>query len=419
MNKLKIVKTAAALFTAVVMLYILSRYNYLFFHSAAEGFAIIVAALIYVLSNRTYKYSGDNFLFFLGYAYLFIAIIDFFHMLTYYGMGVFPGYDKDAPTQLWISGRYMEAISLLLAPFFISRKFSRKAVLLIYSAATIILLSLIMVFKIFPHCYIEGQGLTGFKIASEYIICLITLGGVLLLYRSREKVNPFVYYSMQGSMAVTILSELSFTLYTDVYGVMNLLGHIFKIISFYIILKVIVVKGLEEPYDIIFEKLNYSLITDSLTGLYNRRGFMESFEKEKAKARMENKGFGLFMIDLDNFKNVNDIFGHLEGDRILKDFALLLKNAVRDTDVVCRVGGDEFVIIVTSPCEALTNIENRIRKAVKTWIKEDEVAARAQLDVSIGSACWEPHMDVDINILFNAADKIMYAEKNLKKLNRA
>jgi len=276
-----------------------------------------------------------------------------------------------------------------------------------------------MVFKIFPHCYIEGQGLTEFKIASEYIICLIILGGALLLHRSREKVNSFVYYSMLGSMGVTILSELSFTLYTDVYGVMNFLGHFFKIISFYIIFKIIVVKGLEEPYDIIFEKLNYSLITDSLTGLYNRKGFIEFFKRETAKARRENKCFGLFMIDLDNFKNVNDIFGHPEGDRILKDFATLLKNSVRDTDVVCRVGGDEFVVIVASPCESLMKIENRIRKAVKTWIKKDEVAARAQLDVSIGSACWEPHMGVDIDNLINTADKIMYAEKNQKKLNRA
>ena len=105
------------LFLLNVVLYVVARVNYLLFHALVEGFAIIVAALIYVLATRTHRYSRNNMFLFLGISYFFVAVLDFSHMLTYKGMGVFPGFGADTPTQLWIVGRLMEAVSLVAVPF--------------------------------------------------------------------------------------------------------------------------------------------------------------------------------------------------------------------------------------------------------------------------------------------------------------
>ena len=246
------------LILATISFYIISRINYLLFHSIAEGFAIFVAVLIYILASRTFKYSGNNYLLFIGYVYLFLAIFDFFHLLTYKGMGVFPGYNSDIPTQLWIAGRYVNAFSLLLASFLVRWKISRPLVICSYSLVTVLLLALILWFKFFPVCFIEGQGLTQFKIVSEYIISLILLGAIAKTYDQREQISQLLCNIVIASMAVTILSELSFTLYTDVYGIMNFGGHIFKIIANYLIYCGLVLHGIDAPYDMIFKELSES-----------------------------------------------------------------------------------------------------------------------------------------------------------------
>jgi hypothetical protein len=239
----------------IVILFIISRYNYLLFHTMAEGFAIIVAALIYVLAIKTYKHSNNNYLLFLGIAYFYVAVIDFLHLITYKGMGIFPGFDANPPTQLWIAARFMEAVSLISALFIINRKFSCFVVKAIYAVITLIILSSIFWYRVFPACFVEGQGLTYFKIVSEYIISAILLAGLYLLFTKKQEFQTGIYKNVVASIVATIISELSFTLFTDIYGVMNFTGHIFKIISFVLIYLGIVKAGIEDPYNLIFKEL--------------------------------------------------------------------------------------------------------------------------------------------------------------------
>lgn len=186
-------KTAVVGLLIIWALFLVSRNNYLLFHTAAEGFAIIVAALIYVLATKTYKHSGNNFLLFLGNAYFFIGILDFFHLITYYGMGVLPADSPNPPTQLWIAGRYLEALSIFSAPFFVQRKFSSTVLFWIYAVVTGLLLTAILGFQVFPVCFVQGKGLTTFKIVSEYIICLIIVGAILHLYLRQQQIGRTVY----------------------------------------------------------------------------------------------------------------------------------------------------------------------------------------------------------------------------------
>mgnify|MGYP005846382459 CR=1 FL=1 len=258
LSSLDLVKTLGTTVLVSLALYIIARNNYLLFHSIAEGFSIIVAALIYVLATRTYRYSGNNFLLFLGIAYLFISVFDFVHILTYKGMGVFPGYDTNTPTQLWIAGRYVGAFSFLFASFFVRHRFSRTAAIWAYGLVTALLLVSIMWVKVFPACYVENKGLTDFKIASEYVICLIILGAIVKLYLQRNYLDNFLYKIIILGMIFNILSEMSFTLYTDVYGFMNFTGHIFKIIAYSLIYWGVILHGMDTPYKTIFKELSES-----------------------------------------------------------------------------------------------------------------------------------------------------------------
>jgi len=107
-----------------VILYLIARNNYLFYHTTAELFLTFVSLMTYVLASKTYRYSSNNYLLFIGYANLFVAIIQFWHLINYYGMGIFPNQSPDVATQFWIASGYLEALSLLVAPFFIGKRFS-------------------------------------------------------------------------------------------------------------------------------------------------------------------------------------------------------------------------------------------------------------------------------------------------------
>jgi len=167
-------------------LYLTSLYNYLLFHSLAELFSIVVACGIFMIAWNSRRFLDNNYLLLIGIAYLFVGGFDLIHTLAYKGMNIFQGYETNLPTQLWISARYMESLSLLIAPLFLRRKLKVNLVFLSYTAASTLLLLFIFYWDIFPTCFIEGIGLTPFKKISEYIISLILLASIVLLLMNRR-----------------------------------------------------------------------------------------------------------------------------------------------------------------------------------------------------------------------------------------
>ncbi|MCL5985627.1 MAG: HD domain-containing protein [Actinobacteria bacterium] len=260
----------------LLALYLASRYSYILFHSLAELFSIIIACGIFMLAWNSRKFLDNNYLLFIGIAYLFVAGIDTIHTLAYKGMGVFPGYGSNLATQLWISARFLEGTALIMAPFFINKKLKVNLVFLGYGVAVLLMFVSIFYWKIFPAGYIEGVGLTPFKKISEYVISMILLASVFLLFKKRRVFDPGVTRLLVASIIVTIFSELSFTLYVDVYGIFNMIGHIFKIVSFYLIYEAIIVMGLVKPYSLLFRNLKQSeeelrKHRDHLEGLVGQR----------------------------------------------------------------------------------------------------------------------------------------------------
>jgi PAS domain S-box-containing protein len=236
-------------------LYLTSLYSYLLFHSLAEVFSIVVACGIFLVAWNSRRFLENNYLLFAGIAFLFVAGIDLLHTLSYRGMGVFQGYGTDLPTQLWIEARYLESISLFIAPLFLGRPFDTRIVFLTYIGVVTLLLGSIFYWDIFPVCFVDGVGLTPFKKVSEYLICLILVGAIASLNRKRREFDQRVFRLLIASILLTIFSEMAFTFYVDAYGFSNMVGHYSKIISFYLIYKAIIETGLVRPYDLLFRNL--------------------------------------------------------------------------------------------------------------------------------------------------------------------
>lgn len=236
-------------------LFLTSLHSYLLFHSLAEVFSIFITCGIFVITWNSRRLLDNNYLLFLGIAFLFVAGLDLLHMLSYKGMGVFPGEDANLPTQLWIATRYLESVSFLIAPLFFKRKLHCGHVFAAYGLTTLLLLLCIFRWDLFPACFIDGSGLTRFKIVSEYVICLIFAGSAVLLYKNRSHFEPSVFQLLTASLIVTILSDLTFTLYSDVYGMSNMVGHVLKITSSYLIYKAVIQTGFIRPFNLMFRNL--------------------------------------------------------------------------------------------------------------------------------------------------------------------
>ena len=242
----------------LLVFYLISLRNYLLFHTVAELFSIVVAFALFLIAWHSRRFYDNNTILFLGIAYLFVSILDLLHTLAYKGMPIFAPRASDLATQLWIVARYMESLSILLAILLINRRMQLSRLLGVYATITALLIGILFIWDIFPACFIEGSGLTAFKIASEYIICSILLLSAVLLIRKRAVFDSRVVSLLVGAIVLSILAELSFTLYTSVYGITNLIGHFFKFLSFFAIYLAVIDTSLRRPYELMFRDLKQS-----------------------------------------------------------------------------------------------------------------------------------------------------------------
>jgi PAS domain S-box-containing protein len=253
--------------------YLTSFYNYLLFHTLSELFSIIVAGGIFVIAWNSRKYMENSFFSILGYSFLFFGFIDIIHTLAYKGMNIFMDYGANPAAQLWIAARYLQAGSFLFAFYGLERRIDNKKILLGYSIITFLLIT--SVFSgIFPVCYIEDIGLTPFKIISEYIIISMFAGTIILIHNFHYKFDKRIYKLLITSIILTIISEFSFTAYISVYEFITILGHLFKITSYIVLYLAIISIGLENPFNLLFNKSKVSeekyrnLIQESLEGVW-------------------------------------------------------------------------------------------------------------------------------------------------------
>ena len=242
----------------ILLIFFLSIYNYLLFHSVAEVISIVISGGIFFIGWNSRKYMNSSFFLIVGTSFLFISVIDLLHSLSFSEMNIFVDYDTNLPTQLWIAARYWQSLSYILASLAINKKVN--ASYLMASGVVIISVLFITIFLgIFPTCYIEIiQRQTPFKIISEYVIISILLASIVILFKFRNEFNREIFLLIVISISATIVSELAFTFYESVFDILNLIGHILKIMAFFFIYKAIIEIGLMNPFGLLLRKLKLS-----------------------------------------------------------------------------------------------------------------------------------------------------------------
>ncbi|MFW9865408.1 MAG: MASE3 domain-containing protein [Candidatus Thorarchaeota archaeon] len=293
----------------LIVIFLTSLFNYLLFHSLAEILSIMIAGGIFLIGWNSRKYTDDSYFLILGVSALFVAIFDIIHTLSYEGLSIFPEHGANLSTQLWIAGRYILAFSFLFATVMRSKKIPQNILILSYSIISLILILLIFL-KLFPICFVEGKGLTLFKIVSEYVVIVIFIITLLITYKLKFEFTKQIYNFIVLTLIFFIFSEFAFTLYHDVFGPMNEIGHILKIVAFLLLYKVIVLVGFNQPVDILFKELKSSKekIRESATLYFNL---------------FENSPISVWEADFSNVKNYID---NLRSKGINKIIEYLNKN---------------------------------------------------------------------------------------------
>lgn len=165
---------------------------------------------------------------------------------------------------------------------------------------------------------------------------------------------------------------------------------------------------------ILIEKLKAQSTTDELTGIFNRRGFIEASSKLLSHAKRNKLSLLMMYFDLNNLKTVNDTYGHKAGDFFIKSFASAIANNVRNEDIIARLGGDEFCFLgICRPENNKRVIISRIKKTLETLIESDNRIANPTF--SIGYKTFSSEEDLDIHKMLSAADHLMYKDKQACK----
>jgi len=409
------------------VLYLTSFISYEVFHSLSEFFSIIIAFGIFTVAWNARNFFDNHFLFFLSIVYVFISLIDIAHTLAYKGLNLFYSFDptSNLATQLWVAARYLQALSLLFAPIFLSKKIKNiSLVFLGYFWIIIFIFILIFYLKIFPTAYVEGTGLTLFKIWSEYIISLILVAAGFFLYKKRKILDTKVFLLVLFSIIFTIASELSFTTYFGVYDFSNMLGHLFKIISFLLLYKTIMETGLKNPLSYIFRSMEQNAeilrASESKYRLQAKIATEESLERKRIDKELikKNKTLEKAVENLKIFQLAMDnAFSHI----IITDengSVVYANKAVEDITGFSKeeiIGKNPSIWGKQMPTSFYQNLWKTIKEDKKSFVGEilnkRKDGSLYQADVRVS-----PILDDAGNVkFFVGLEKDITEEKNIEK----
>ncbi len=512
---------------------------YLPLHVLMETASIVVAMLVFSVGWNSYTGESSGNLLLLACMFFVVGLLDFSHTASYGGMPDFLSHnDSEKHLNFWLAARLLAASALLLVsvrPW--QRQLNRVSKYVIFSGLLVGLFAInaVVIYHQdwLPHLFIPGQGLTALKKGLEYLVIAINLLTAALLWAKMRGPLPFNAALLFGAVGVMAMSEFFFTLYTTMTGAYNVLGHIYKVISYVLIYRAVVVEAVERPYlqltaarknlalaveasttgmvmvdahgsitltnaqanamfgyapgaligkplqtlipeaqrdvheqrmqrylldpteksmggerevwgrhqqghnfrveigltpiasedgrfviasvqDITRQveherRINQLIHFDPLTGLPNRTLLHDRVNQAIQAATRHQSHVAILFLDLDHFKNVNDTLGHNTGDDLLVEVGKRLTGAIRESDTVARVGGDEFVIVLaeTDAAEAATVAAKLLSAVSERYLIGNHSLATTP---SIGIAIY-PQDGADFGMLYQHADTAMYRTK--------
>ncbi|MRV70390.1 hypothetical protein GJ700_01470 [Duganella sp. FT92W] len=226
----------------------------LWMHTLGEVFAVIVAFLLFGIVWNAYSYERSGNVVILGISALAIGLLDLGHALSYRGMPEFitPS-STEKSINFWLCARALEALVLLVTalrkPAPLAGRYIRH-LLLAANLAIVVLVYWLALFRPhwWPHTFVEGTGLTRFKVWAEYAIVAVLLAGAVLLYRRSRQAPTPENVDLFGFAVIGIFSELAFTAYTTVHDLFSLLGHALKIAGFLLLYRAAFVASVQQPF---------------------------------------------------------------------------------------------------------------------------------------------------------------------------
>ena len=236
--------------------------GFLFTHTLAELISIVIAVTTLIVTLISRHFTRNYFVVFIAIAIGWCGLIDLFHTLLFQGMQLLPIESANPATQLWIAARLLQAFAMLAAPFMLTRAIKPLQLNVFFGVVSISLVVAIMQ-GYFPAAFVDGQGLTSFKIYSEYLIIAVLAVALVYLWQRRKYLNPKLTFGISLSMLTMMASEFTFTQYVSIYSDANLWGHVLKVYSYWFIYIALVESTLKEPFSMLSKAAStYDTIPD-------------------------------------------------------------------------------------------------------------------------------------------------------------
>jgi diguanylate cyclase (GGDEF)-like protein len=398
-------------------------------HTALELAAVVIAMLSFAVAWHAYDARRPANILILGCGLLCVALVDVGHLLSYLGMPDFitPSGPEKSIT-FWLYARLIAALALLVTAMRAWPPLRSRTPRLLLLGLSLAMAGLAWWLALdFPHflprMYIEGEGLTTVKIGLEYLVIGLLLVAGLQFHRQRAK-GRHAYDSggLITAVAVSILSELCFTLYTNVTEVFSLLGHAYKVIAYLFIYRAVFLVSVRAPYvrlrqevaerRAVEKEIRHRVYHDPVTGLPNRLML-----EEQLRARLElGQSAALMAIDVDHFKPINDAVGITAGDQLLRQVGQRLEQGCGQRGLVARSAADSFLLLMANdPAkEAAQEVVNDLMAQMRRPCHAADMDF--PLTVSIGIAL-APRDGRDFDSLKHNADIAMTRAKQLGRNN--
>lgn len=393
-----------------------------------SGFSL--AAVTVLLAFTQYRLSNDKIALIIGLSILFSGSIEALHTLVIDGLTLEYQEKNNLDALIWIFSNSISGIIITIGLIMLLKSNEKTTVrftTFVLLTTFLVLTAVTIIYYLTTVIELPAMWFNDSTLSRPYELISITiyLFLILFIYPNAYKAHPTILVDSIFYMSVTqivtsiYLMSLSNTPYDSAYNI----AYVLKLVAYFIPCTCLVInyvfsytavlkaqKILKRKQD----ELTYIASHDSLTNLYNRREFEELLDKSMASCTRANNSMALLLVDLDNFKSINDSFGHIYGDELLKQFANRLVLLNRKGDILSRIGGDEFTLIalnLKSISSARLLAERILNELNIPYPIKDKLIT---VTVSIGIAIF-PDDDTNLKDLLRKADLAMYKAKRCGK----
>ncbi|MCO4780878.1 MAG: PAS domain-containing protein [Candidatus Cloacimonetes bacterium] len=350
----EILSSTFSLFLLTTLLVIIHIcFGHLFFHAIAELFSVFVGVLMLVVIANTSTFIKNSFLLYLSISYFWLAILDVFHTFTFPGMILSDNTHGQLTLQFWVYARFIESLVLLICPVFLKKHINGK---LYFSISCIVCCIIVWgSLNLKNPQMITEEGLTPFKIYSEYLIMFILLLALLNFLRLRTSFNPSVFWYIFSSLCLTIASEYFLTLYEDVYHVSVIIGHVLKFLSFSLIYQAVVRTTLRSPFE------SLAQVSNSHDAIPHPSIIVS---KECKISQVNNSALQLIKISHDNINN-DHIHQHFHPNTFIESQCSFCQSIITGTtlsqETVYFPQYDKWYLLSLTPLKLLDKVEGMVQ----------------------------------------------------------